>query len=157
MTWQFPPVSTVSPCYLSIAPIARGQRGGDRGGGPVDCSFELASPDDTVVGDPIAGKLHFYSSEAYDRPLDPQKELTAETFSRHCLTRLPYRPGCEYYVASTKPHVHHRRSQGGCAVPFSLPTTDCRQSVLRTCVFPYVLSMRSLVEYSSPVLLQQGQ
>ena len=52
MTWQFPPLSTVSPCFLSIAPITREQRGGDRGGEHGDIDLDLASPDDMVFGDP---------------------------------------------------------------------------------------------------------
>ena len=51
---------------------------------------------DMVLGDPIVGQ---WSDDPYStsvRVLTTPKDMTAEEFARHCVTHIPYEPGCVY-------------------------------------------------------------
>ena len=76
---RIPRTSTVSPCYLSIAPLSR-QQGGDRGRGGelTDAQLDLAQPGDMVFGDPIVGRLPADPTETQVRALESPKPMTAE-------------------------------------------------------------------------------
>ena len=54
---------------------------------------------DAVFGDVICGRCAVDEDELVPKPLPVPKEMTKEEVLKHCATRLPYHPGCQYCVA----------------------------------------------------------
>ena len=75
-----------------------------------DPDLKLADLDDPIVGvERVLSDQHGPGAlEA--QPLATPPSMTPAAFLKHCLTHLPYHPGCPVCAASRRPNTQHRRS-----------------------------------------------
>ena len=121
-----------------------------------DVDFKLAD-----LNDPIVGVERVIADEngpgaISAQPLACPPSMTPAAFLKHCLTHLPYHPGCPICAATRKPNAQHRRShEASRVIPLlvgdygfvrsSLDSKDDLQTVLVLKVLPYKLSFASIV------------
>ena len=75
-----------------------------------DVDVDLALFDDPIVGvERVVADQHGPGAIAA-RPLSSPPSMTPAAFEKHCLTHLPYHPGCPICAATRKPNLQHRNS-----------------------------------------------
>ena len=121
-----------------------------------DVDMELADLDDPIVG---VDRVLFDEngpSALPAQPLASPPTMTPSEFLKHCLTHLPYHPGCPICAASRRPNTQHGKSnEASRTIPFlaadygfirsSLDDKADMQPVLVLRVLPYKLLFSSIV------------
>ena len=121
-----------------------------------DADLELALIDDPIVGVERAVSSKEDHGALVARPLASPPSMSPEAVLKHCLTHLPYHPGCPICVASRRPNTQHRKShESSRLIPLlvgdygfirsSLDSRDKLQTVLVVRVLPYKLTFASIV------------
>ena len=125
-------------------------------GGDDDVDTDLA-----LLEDPIVGVERVLSDQngpgAIDaKPLASPPSMSPAAFARHCLTHLPYHPGCPICAATRRPNTQHRKSnEASRIIPLlvgdygfvrsSLDEKGDLQTVLVLRILPYKLLVASVV------------
>ena len=118
--------------------------------------LELAMLDDPIVGvERVLADEHGPGALA-PKPLPTPPSMTPAAFHRHCLTHLPYHPGCPICAASRRPNTQHRRShEHDRVIPLlvgdygfvrsSLDSKELIQNLLVLRILPYKLLYAAIV------------
>ena len=75
-----------------------------------DVNFDLALLDDPIIGIERVISDKNGSGALDPKPLSSPPSMTPAAFMKHCLTHLPYHPGCPICAATRRPNVQHRKS-----------------------------------------------
>ena len=71
---------------------------------------DLALLDDPIVGVERVLDDHHGPGAIEAKPLSSPTSMTPAAFMKHCLTHLPYHPGCPICAANRRPNTQHRQS-----------------------------------------------
>ena len=87
-----------------------GDKMSDFAGIDEDVDTDLAMLDDPIVGVERVTADKNGPGALTARALPTPPSMTPAAFMRHCLTHLPYHPGCPICAATRRPNTQHRRS-----------------------------------------------
>ena len=133
--------------------ISQGAAGDDQHGDGGVHEEEEVDHKEALFGDPIIGEAEQLEDENGPgaRPaniLPAPKEMTLAEWISHCVTHLPYHPGCPICAATRRPNSHHRLShENARVVPLLVgdycfvksSTDDANITVLVLKLYPYKL------------------
>ena len=99
-------------CCHPVNPALRFQPSPDQkdAGGLADQPLDDEIRDgDAELGDIIVGKDPVDPRTHKMAPLPLPKLMTPAEYAKHCVTHLPYHPGCPFCLQARRPNSHHRR------------------------------------------------
>ena len=102
-------------CVIPVSPIPKIPKSRDLGTSKIDEDGDAINADDVALGDHIVGteKVLYDQHGPGALEVDPMKvpnDLTPAQWAKHCVTHLPYHPGCSICRSCKRPNTRHLRS-----------------------------------------------